>query len=152
MANRVLMGKGTTARGGTNKYGLWISKPTQDVLTCTNDQLILDTDIGTTESIKALFQTQTVNTANTSAQTAVTATVSAGATTNVSFSNLNFGFGVAAFGGLGFATNSAGNTVVSGRIQINSTSTGQINVTNLNSASAQTISFIVMPQHGAALY
>ena len=29
MANRVLMGKGTTARGGTNKYGLWISIPGQ---------------------------------------------------------------------------------------------------------------------------
>ena len=152
MANRVLMGKGTTARGGTDKYGLWISIPGQDVTSCTDDQLIFNTDKGGTGDIKALFQTQTVDTSNTSAQTAVTATVSAGATTNVSFSNLNFGFGVAAFGGLGFATNSAGNTVVSGRIQINSTSTGQINVTNLNSASAQTISFIVMPQHGAALY
>ena len=57
MANRVLMGKGTTARGGTDKYGLWISKPGQNVLTCTDDQLILNTDIGTTDSIAALFQT-----------------------------------------------------------------------------------------------
>ena len=141
MANRVLMGKGTTARGGTNKYGLWISKPGQNVLTCTDDQLILNTDIGTTDSIAALFQTQT----------AVSATVSAGATTNISFSNLGFSNGVAAFGGLGFAAVDGANRT-SGRIQINSAASGQINVTNLSSDTAQTISFIVMPQHGAAFY
>ena len=151
MANRVLMGKGTTARGGTNKYGLWISKPGQNVLTCTDDQLILNTDIGTTDSIAALFQTQTVDTTNTSAQTGVSATISAGATTNVSFSNLGFGNGVAAFGGLGFAEVDGANRT-SGRIQINSAASGQINVTNLSSDTAQTISFIVMPQHGAAFY
>ena len=151
MANRVLMGKGTTARGGTDKYGLWISKPGQNVLTCTDDQLILNTDIGTTDSIAALFQTQTVDTTNTSAQTAVSATVSAGTTTNISFSNLGLSNGVAAFGGLGFAAVD-GAIRTSGRIQINSAASGQINVTNLSSTTAQTISFIVMPQHGAAFY
>ena len=151
MANRVLMGKGTTARGGTDKYGLWISKPGQNVLTCTDDQLILNTDIGTTDSIAALFQTQTFDTTNTSAQTAVSATVSAGTTTNISFSNLGFSNGVAAFGGLGFAAVDGANRT-SGRIQINSAASGQINVTNLSSTTAQTISFIVMPQHGAAFY
>ena len=40
MANRILLGQGTTARGGTSKYGLWVSKPTKDVLTCTDDELI----------------------------------------------------------------------------------------------------------------
>ena len=151
MANRVLMGKGTTARGGTDKVGLGISIPGQDVTSCTDDQLIFNTDKGGTGDIKALFQTQTVDTSNTSAQTAVTATISAGATTNVSFSNLGFGNGVAAFGGLGFST-IGGRNVTTGRFQLNSVSSGQINVTNLSADTAQTISFIVMPQHGAALY
>ena len=39
MANRVLIGKGSTARGSSN-YGAWISRPGKDVLTCSDDELI----------------------------------------------------------------------------------------------------------------
>ena len=56
MANRVLLGKASTARGGSTKYGLWISKPGQDVTTCTDDQLIFNTDKGAGGDIKSLFQ------------------------------------------------------------------------------------------------
>ena len=58
MANRVLLGRASTARGGDTKYGLWISKPGQDVTTCTDDQLVFNTDKGATGDIKALFQLQ----------------------------------------------------------------------------------------------
>ena len=56
MANRVLLGKASTARGGSTKFGMWISKPGQDVTTCTDDQLIFNTDKGAGGDIKALFQ------------------------------------------------------------------------------------------------
>ena len=68
MANRLLLGRASTARGGDTKYGLWISKPGQDVTTCTDDQLVFNTDKGATGDIKALFQLQN---ANTTASTAV---------------------------------------------------------------------------------
>ena len=55
MANRVLLGRGTTARGGTSKYGLWVSKPTKNVLTCTDDELIFDMDKGGTADIKGIL-------------------------------------------------------------------------------------------------
>ena len=56
MANRVLLGKASTARGGSTKFGMWISKPGQDVTTCTDDQLIFNTDKGAGGDIKSLFQ------------------------------------------------------------------------------------------------
>ena len=42
MANRVLLGKASTARGGDTKYGLWISKPGEDVTSCSDDKLIFN--------------------------------------------------------------------------------------------------------------
>ena len=42
MANRVLLGKATTARGGSSVYGLWVSKPTKNVETCAEEDLLFD--------------------------------------------------------------------------------------------------------------
>ncbi len=42
MANRVLLGKATTARGGSSVYGLWVSKPTKNVETCDDEDLLFD--------------------------------------------------------------------------------------------------------------
>ena len=56
MANRVLLGKASTARGGSTKYGLWISKPGEDVTSCSDDKLIFNTDKGAGGDIKSLFQ------------------------------------------------------------------------------------------------
>lgn len=151
MANRVLLGRASTARGGDTKYGLWISKPGQDVTTCTDDQLIFNTDKGGTSDIKSLFQLQNANTTASTAVTSVSANISAGTTSNVSFSNISFNFGVIAFGGGGFGT---GNNInrVEGQFRINSVSGGNINVTNLDSNSARTLQFAVLPQHGNAFY
>jgi len=151
MANRILLGKGTTARGGTDKYGLWISKPTKDVLNCTDDELVFNTDKGGTGDIKALFQLQNANTSASTAVTSVTSSISAGATANVSFSNISFNFGVIAFGrsGLGSGTTAS---QTAGRFTINSVSGGSINVTNLDSSNARTLEFAILPQHGNAFY
>lgn len=151
MANRLLLGRASTARGGDTKYGLWISKPGQDVTTCTDDQLVFNTDKGATGDIKALFQLQNADTTASTAVSSVSSNISAGATTTVSFSNITFNFGVIAFGRSGQGTgNQASQTA--GRFQIGSVSGGSISVTNLDSTAARTIEFAILPQHGAAFY
>ena len=44
MAKRVLLGQATTARGGNSVYGLWVSKPTKNVETCDDDELLFDSN------------------------------------------------------------------------------------------------------------
>ncbi len=50
MANRVLLGKNIQSNHGYSSgspgYGLWISRATKNVLTCTADELIFNTDDG----------------------------------------------------------------------------------------------------------
>ena len=155
MANRLLLGRASTARGGDTKYGLWISKPGQDVTTCTDDQLLFNTDKGATGDIKALFQLQNADTTASTAVSSVSSNISAGATTTVSFSNITFANGVVAFGRSGVVTSTTGGVTssrVNGTFQIGTVSGGSISVTNLDSNNAKTIEFSILPQHGAAFY
>lgn len=141
MANRVLLGQGTTQRGGTSKYGLWVSKPGQNVLTCSDDNLIFDMDKGGSADIKGMFQLQTVTgTATASATT----TVSASTTATLSFTNFNWNFGIVPFLGLGVITSGSDAGQNSGSFTINSFTTSGVNVTNLES-TALNLSFSVMP-------
>lgn len=141
MANRVLLGQGTTQRGGTSKYGLWVSKPGQNVLTCSDDNLIFDMDKGGSADIKGMFQLQTVTgTATASATT----TVSASTTATLSFTNFNWNFGIVPFLGLGVITSGSDAGQNSGSFTINSFTTSGVNVTNLET-TALNLSFSVMP-------
>ena len=121
MANRVLLGRASTARGGDTKYGLWISKPGQDVTTCTDDQLVFNTDKGATGDIKALFQLQNADTTASTVVSSVTSNISAGATETVNFSDITFANGVVIFGRSGVATTTTDGVTTSrvvGRFQI----------------------------------
>lgn len=144
MANRVLLGRGTTARGGTSKYGLWVSKPNKNVLTCTDDELIFDMDKGGTADIKGLFQLQTV----TGTSETTTSTVSASTTTNISFTDFNWSFGIIPI--MGTAAFTTGNQTgqYNGGFTINSFTTSTVNVTNLET-TALTLSLSVMPSFSA---
>ena len=93
MANRVLLGKASTARGGSTKYGLWISKPGQDVTTCTDDQLIFNTDKGAGGDIKSLFQI--LRPVSNQTTVAVTNSYSGTANQSQNFDFANLGFAVA---------------------------------------------------------
>ena len=42
MSGRVLLGKATTARGGSSVFGLWVSKPGAEVTTCDEQDLLFD--------------------------------------------------------------------------------------------------------------
>ena len=142
MANRILLGQASTTRGGSSKYGLWVSKPTKNVLTCTDDELIFNTDKGASGDIKDFFQLQNMNTSAATATTTTTASVSANTTASVSFSNFNWGFGALSFGGFGVTTD----TGVQNAFSINSTSTSAISITNLTTSSAVSVTFSVLPR------
>ena len=141
MANRILLGQGTTARGGTSKYGLWVSKPTKDVLTCTDDELIFDMDKGGSADIKGLFQLQTVTG---TATASTTATVTGNATATLSFTDFSWGFGIVPFLGLGIQTASGVAGQNDGSFTINAFTTSGVNVTNLESTTLN-VSLSVLP-------
>lgn len=142
--NRILLGQGTTARGGTSKYGLWVSKPTKNVLTCTDDELIFDMDKGGSADIKGMFQLQTVTA---TAEASTTTTISANTTTNISFTNFNWSFGIVPIMGTATAV-VEGNVQYSGSFTINSFTTSSVNVTNLQNNSL-TVSLSVLPAFSA---
>ena len=146
MANRILLGQGTTARGGTSKYGLWVSKPGQNVLSCSDDNLIFDMDKGGTSDIRALLQKQTVSgTATASATT----TVAASTTTTLSFTNFSWGFGIIPFIGLGVVSSGSSAGQNSGSFTVNSFTTSGINITNLESSTLN-ISFSILPRFSSS--
>ena len=142
--NRILLGQGTTARGGTSKYGLWVSKPNKNVLTCTDDELIFDMDKGGTADIKGMFQLQTV----TGTSETTTSTVSANTTTNISFTNFNWSFGIIPIMGTAVFTSGTQTGQYNGGFTINSFTTSAVNVTNLET-TALTISLSVLPSFSA---
>ena len=148
MANRVLIGKGTTQRGGTDKFGMWVSRPGKNVFTCSDDELIMDTDKGGTSDIKGFLQPQAVSVSSGVANsTGTTGSINSGVTTTISFLNFNWSFGVIPIFGATYSSSGSGTeTVVSGASwSINSISTSGVNITN-NSSQAETLSFIVIPR------
>jgi hypothetical protein len=148
MANRVLIGKGTSQRGGTDKFGMWVSRPGKNVLTCSDDELIMDTDKGGSSDIKGFLQAQSVSvTSGVANATGTTGSISSGATATVSFLNFNWSFGIIPIFGATYTTSGTGSsTEVSGASwTINSFTTSGVNITN-NSAQAETLSFSVIPK------
>ena len=145
MANRVLIGKGTTARGGDTKYGMWVSRPGKDVLTCSDDQLIFDTDKGGTADIKGLFQLQVVS--GVGEGQATSGSLAANTSATVSYTNFSWNFGVVPIFGSAFSTSGTGSgTTFSGQsFTINSISTSGVNITN-TSDDAQIFKFSVIPK------
>ena len=147
MANRVLMGKGTSARG-TSNYGLWVSRPGKDVLTCSDDELIFDTDKGGSADIKGLFQLQSVSVVSGVANgQAESGSLAANASATISYTNFSWNFGVVPIFGSTFSTTGSGSgTQFSGQsFRINTISTSGVNITN-TSAEAQIFKFSVIPK------
>ena len=144
MANRVLLGKGTRARG-TSNYGLWISRPGKDVLTCSDDQLIFDTDKGGTADIKGLFQLQVVS--GVGEGQATSGSLAANTSATISYTNFSWNFGVVPIFGSAFSTTGSGSgTQFNGQsFTINSISTSGVNITNTTN-SAQVFKFSVIPR------
>lgn len=138
MANRVLLGQASTARGGSSKFGLWISKPGENVLTTGEDNLIFNTDKGSSGDIKALYQLLTVS-ANAAT---VSTTIAANTTVNVSITTVSAAHGLIAFGGYTTSLTDSG-----AKLEINSINATTINVKNANTTNSQTYVFSAVPQY-----
>ena len=92
MANRILLGKSTNSNLGhsSGEFGLYISRPGDDVTNCTKDQLIFNTDnVGSVSGAIDLGQFQVVPTSGTNATASVS--VNASSTATVSHANLGTG-------------------------------------------------------------
>ena len=149
MADRILIGKNVNSNhghsGASPGYGYYISKPSKNVLSCTADELILNTDDGASGAAyldKGLFYLQTV--ASTSDST-VSASISSGASANFTIADAGYGFGITAFSSYFSGAYSSGGTGGTGYgITLNSTSSTTINITN-NGGSTQTFTMAAMP-------
>ena len=73
MVARVLIGKGTTARGGTDKYGIWVSRDGANVYTCSSDKLVFSTT--NNDQVDHAFITEEINVGSVSAGSTATASV-----------------------------------------------------------------------------
>ena len=109
MANRILMGNRAT--GG---YGLYVSEPGADVLTCGHDDLTFWTDSGETGSnfvSKGLHQTVpwSGGTGSTAPVVTNSVSISAGATASLTYTNL--GANPFLLGGFALGSNSSNNNV-----------------------------------------
>ena len=150
MANRILIGKGSTTRG-TSNYGLWVSRSGKNVNTCTADELIFDTDAGGSTDIKGLFQLQNVDTtATTPVTSGTTGSVAQGVTATVSFSNFNWANGIIPFfrGGFNLSGSGSNQTITANNFTINSFNTSSATITNVSGGSAN-LRFAILPSFSA---
>ena len=146
MANRVLIGKGTSARG-TSNYGIWVSRPGKNVLTCSDDELIFDTDSGSSGDIKGIFQLQSVSTISGVANgQGSSGSLNSGSSATISFTNFNWTDGVVPFFGADLTSSGSGSdTAFDGAsFTINSFNTSGVNITN-NTNTAKVFKFSVLP-------
>jgi hypothetical protein len=134
MANRVLLGEKNSL------YGLYISRPGKNVLTCTEDELIFNMDDGAAGTIKGLFQLQPVTGTSASATTSV----SAGATATVSITNLGWTNGIIPYA-LGAIGTGSSNASANMNFNIGSFSNTGISITNTTS-SASSITVAASPR------
>lgn len=140
MATRVLIGKASTARGGSGNYGMWVSRTGKDVLTCTDDELLFSTDLGGSSDIKGLFQLQAVT--GTATETSTT-TIAANTTTTISFNNFNWNFGAILLPGTTIGSTFVGSGQPT--LSVSNVTTSSATLTNTGSLSG-TFSFSVIPQ------
>lgn len=102
MANRLLLGKNTNTNHGHSTsspgFGLYVAREGKDVLNCTADELIFNTDNGSTGTltrVRGLFQLAPIDSNNNSTSTT---TVTSGSTATIDLSSINFNFGLGLFG------------------------------------------------------
>jgi len=155
MANRLILGKNINTNhghsSGTPGYGLYISRPGKDVTTCTADELVFNTDNGSTGAlsrIRGLFQLAPIDTSN---NTSTTTTISAGSTATIDLSSVdfNFGFGLFGFGSTVLHTDSSAST---GDTYNFDSTTSSISITNDGSSSITTQTIAVAKYSTLALF
>ena len=144
MANRILLGKNVNSNHGHSSssagFGLYVSRQTKNVLTCTADELIFNTDNGLTTDVSrvvGMFQLAPIDTSN---NTTATTNVNANSTATISVSSVNFGLSLRFIGyGRTSITSGSGSGVATYE---NNFSANTITIRNTTSNSLQVKSFL----------
>lgn len=144
MANRILLGKNVNSNHGHSSssagFGLYISRASKNVLTCTADELIFNTDNGSSTDVSrvvGMFQLAPIDTSN---NTTTTTNVSANSTATISVSSVNFGLSL---GFIGYGNTSISSGSGSGVAEYeNNFSAQTITIRNTTSNSLQVKSFL----------
>jgi len=160
MANRILVGKNTNSNhgysGASPGFGAYVSRPGKNVLSCTADELILNTDNGQATSVSKVFSMFALPPVNASNNASVSNNVTSGATVTIDISSISFNFG---FGFVGFGSVPLGNVSGSSGTATNvtfntSTTSGQetLSVTNNGTATINSTLFLVPKFSNLAIF
>ncbi|QDP49526.1 MAG: hypothetical protein GOVbin3695_55 [Prokaryotic dsDNA virus sp.] len=145
MANRLLIGKSTRGTGGADAYGMYISRPTKNVVNCPDDELIFDTDNGVGASrIHGLFMFGAVS-VDGSGNTTTNASVNVNASSTATVA-IDQGYNYA-HGFIGFGSFSQGSTDDGNSSFIDFTTSGSnLVVTNNTTSNLSGLQVFVLPQ------
>ena len=159
MGNRVIIGKNINSLHGHSNaspgYGIYVSRPGKDVLSCTADELTLNTDNGQGTNIGrviGLLQAPAIPLQGGGTATTVSTAVNANTSTTISVSNISFGLGLGFFSFGGFApTTSTTTTTTSALSFTESSSASTITIENRTSAQITARTFI-MPRYSSLAF
>ena len=159
MANRVLVGKNTNSNhghsGASPGFGAYISRSGKNVLSCTADELILNTDNGQATSISKVFSMFALPPVNANNDVSVSNNVTTGATVTVSIpTDFNLGFGFVGFGSLALRDVAGANGVPTSISFNTSTTSGSetLSVTNNGTATVNSTLFLIPKFSNVAIF
>jgi len=152
--NRVLVGKNVNSNHGHSTsnpgFGIYISRDGKNVLSCTADELIMNTDNGQGSNIGrvlGMLQAPAIPQVGGGTATSVSTTVNANTTATISVSNINFGLDLGFFGFGAIAPSiSTANTTNSNINFSTSTSLSTISIEN-PSANNLAVKTFIMPRY-----
>ena len=159
MANRILVGQNTNSNhghsGGSPGFGAYISRSGKNVLSCTADELILNTDNGQATSISKVFSMFALPPVNTNNDASVSNNITTGATVTVSIpTNFNLGFGFVGFGSLALRdVSGTSGTATSVSFNTSTTSGSEtLSVTNNGTATVNSSLFLIPKFSNVAIF
>ena len=159
MANRVIIGKNINSLHGHSNaspgYGIYVSRPGKDVLSCTADELTLNTDNGQGTNIGrviGLLQAPAIPLQGGGTATTVSNAINANTSLTISVSNVSFGLGLGFFSFGGFTPTTL--TSTSGTSALSFTESNSLStITIENRTSAQiTAKTFIMPRYSSLAF
>jgi|TARA_R110000744_G_scaffold184628_1_gene304040 hypothetical protein len=151
MANRILAGKNINSNHGHSSsspgFGVYVSRPGKNVLSCTADELVLNTDNGQGTSISKVFSMFQLPPINSNNNASASNNVTSGATITIDLSSIsfNFGFGFVGFGSVPLG-NVSGTTGTATSVSFNTSTTSgaeTLSVTNNGAATINSTLFLI---------
>ena len=158
MANRILAGKNINSNHGHSSgspgHGIYVSRPGKNVLSCTADELTLNTDNGQATSASRVFSMYQLVPINSSNDAAASNNITTGATITIDISNItfNFGLGFTAFGSVPLGNVSGTNGTATNVSYSTSTSEETLSMTNNGTATVNSTLFLIPRYSNLAVF